>query len=209
MREDLIAVDVLLETGPRMLAEATRWNAAMREQFPQGFRLDDEHTPHITLVQQFIARADLPRALAAVERVKAGFDVAGLQLRATGLYHVAIAGIGLAGIVVESSGPLIALQRSIIDAVGHLSRTGGGEAAFVPDTSGTAFDPLLFGFVETYVQRRAGERFNPHVTVGRAPLGWLQIVEAQPFEAFTFDVTGIATYQIGNFGTASRRLDRG
>jgi hypothetical protein len=203
----LIAVDVLLQPGPRMVAEARRWNAAMREQLPAGFSLDEEHAPHVTLLQQFIARADVPRMLAGVADARARCDVAGLRLAANGLYHVAIGGIGLAGIVIEPTEPLLALQRIVIEAVGGLARKGGGETAFVPDTSGAPFDPLLFAFVETYAARRAGERFNPHVTVGQAPLGWLEELEARPFERFTFDVTGIATYQMGNFGTASRRLD--
>jgi hypothetical protein len=207
-QEELIAVDVLLEPGPAMLAEAVRWNAAMREQLPQGFSFDGEHAPHVTLLQQFIARGDIARMLAAVADASAGFDVAGLRLEATGLYHVAIGGIGLAGIVIEPTERLLALQRTVIDAVGDLARAGGGEAAFVPDRSGARFDPLLFAFVETYVQRRAGVRFHPHLTVGAAPLGWLEDLETRPFARFAFDVTGIATYQIGNFGTASRRLDR-
>lgn len=207
-QEDLIAIDVLLEPGPRMLAEAARWNAAMREQIPEGFRLDEAHTPHITLVQQFIARSDVSPMLAALEDIKAGFDLAALQLTATGLHHVDIAGIGLAGVVVRSSEPLLALQRRVIEGIGRFARTGGGEGAFVPDSSGIPFDPRLFAFVETYVQRRSGESFNPHLTVGLAPLDWLEDQEARPFDRFDFDIIRIAAYQLGNFGTASRRLDR-
>ena len=207
-QEDLIAIDVLLEPGPRMLAEAARWNAAMREQIPEGFSLDEAHAPHITLVQQFITRSDLSPMLAALEDVRARFDVAVLQLTATGLHHVAIAGIGLAGIVVQSSEPLLGLQGRVIEGVGRFARTGGGEGAFVSDPSGMPFDPRLFAFVETYVQRRSGEHFNPHLTVGMAPLDWLEDQEAKPFDRFNFDIIRIAAYQLGNFGTASRRLDR-
>ncbi len=54
---------------------------------------------------------------------------------------------------------------------------------------------------------QTGERFHPHVTVGVAPLDWLQHLEQKPFDKFTFGAKGIATYQLGNFGTASKRLD--
>jgi hypothetical protein len=32
-------------------------------------------------------------------------------------------------------------------------------------------------------------------------------MEKKPFEAFDFSASGIAVYQLGNFGTASKRLD--
>ena len=31
-------------------------------------------------------------------------------------------------------------------------------------------------------------------------------VKAEPFEAFTFKPTGVAIYQLGNFGTAAKKL---
>jgi len=35
----------------------------MREQSPKGSELDQEHAPHVTLIQRFIAKSDLPKAL--------------------------------------------------------------------------------------------------------------------------------------------------
>ena len=55
---------------------------------------------------------------------------------------------------------------------------------------------------------QTGARFNPHVTIGVAPLGWLKEQEQRPFDKFSFGAKGIATYQLANFGTASKRLDR-
>ena len=45
------------------------------------------------------------------------------------------------------------------------------------------------------------------MTIGIAPLGWLEDLEKQPFSTFTFGAKGIATYRLGNFGTASKLLD--
>jgi hypothetical protein len=42
---DLIAIDVLIQPGGKMMGEAERWNAMMREQSPEGFELDEEHAP--------------------------------------------------------------------------------------------------------------------------------------------------------------------
>ena len=59
-QEKLIAIDVLIEPDQRMLGEAAKWNARMREQIPDGLALDAQHRPHITLIQRFVSEADLP-----------------------------------------------------------------------------------------------------------------------------------------------------
>ena len=207
VEDRLIAIDVLLQPDGKMLEEAANWNAQMREQSPEGFELDEQHAPHITLVQRFIAESDLGSVLAAVDRVKSAFDIANMQMTATGLYDIPSGKIGVAGIVIEPSDELLALQEAVIEAVNPFARTGGDASAFVPDATGTPFDPLLFKYVDTFVPNQTGKKFNPHVTIGIAPLGWLEDLEKQPFSTFTFGAKGIATYQLGNFGTASKRLD--
>lgn len=205
--EHLIAIDVLLQPDSVMLEQASTWNALMREQSPEGFKLDEEHAPHITLIQRFVSESDLASVLAAVDRVRSMADTSKMQMRTTGLYHIPSGKIGLAGIVVEPSSDLIALQQAMIEAVNPFARPGGEASAFVPDPTGAAFDPMLFKYVETFVPSQTGEKFNPHVTIGIAPLGWLEQREKQPFNSFAFGAKGIAVYQLGNFGTASKRLD--
>lgn len=205
---DLIAIDVLLQPDQKMMTEAARWNSLMREQSPEGFELDEEHAPHITLIQRFIAKSDLPKVLSAVESVKSQFDLGRLAMTATGLYHIPSGKIGLAGIVIEPTEQLHALQQAVIRAVDVYARQGGDQSAFVPDKSGAPFDPMLFKYVETFVPNQTGSKFNPHVTIGVAPLHWLDELEKKPFNRFSFGAKGLATYQLGNFGTASRRLDR-
>lgn len=205
----LIAIDVLLQPDAAMLEQAATWNARMREQSPDGFKLDEQHAPHITLVQRFVAESDLAAVLAAVDRVKSAFDVSGMRMTATGLYHIPSGKIGLAGIVVSPTDQLLALQGAVIQAVSPYAKSGGDASAFVPDSTGAAFDPFLFKYVDTFVPAQTGKTYNPHVTIGIAPLGWLENIEKQPFGAFTFGAKSIATYQLGNFGTASKRLDGG
>ncbi|WP_207061201.1 2'-5' RNA ligase family protein [Motiliproteus sp. SC1-56] len=206
--DGLIAIDVLIQPDQKMMREAAKWNALMREQTPEGFELDEAHAPHITLIQRFIAKTDLPNVLIAVNAVKAEFNLASLEMTATGLYHIPSGEIGLAGLVVDPTPPLHALQQAIIGAVDIYAQPGGNQSAFVPDKSGTPFDSLLFEYVETFVPNQTGEKFNPHVTIGVAPLEWLKELETQPFDTFSFGADGLAVYQLGNFGTASRRLDR-
>ena len=206
--DELIAIDVLIIPDQKMMAESEKWNTLMREQTPEGFELDEEHAPHVTLIQRFVSKSDIPKILDAVEGVKAKFDVTQFEMVSTGLYHIPIDTTGLAGIVIEPSEELLSLQEAVIAAVNPYAKEGGGESAFVPDKSGTPFDPLLFKYIETFVPHQAGEKFNPHVTIGIAPITWLEDLEKKPFEQFTSSGVGIATYQLGNFGTASKRLDQ-
>ena len=100
---DLTAIDVLIQPGPTMVQAAGDWNAKMRAQSPEGFLLDPEHAPHVTLVQRFVTTQDLDKALAAVSAVKESFNLGELQMTATGFYHIPSGEIGFAGIVTAPS----------------------------------------------------------------------------------------------------------
>jgi len=78
-----------------------------------------------------------------------------------------------------------------------------------------AFSSLLKGDVKTALAGgdhalleliMSGENFNPHVSTGVAPKGYLDKMLAEPFEPFTFSPAGAAVYQIGPFGTAAKKL---
>ncbi|NUT75064.1 hypothetical protein HNO86_08435 [Pseudomonas sp. C1C7] len=208
-RDDLIAIDILIQPDAKMVEEAGKWNGVMREQSPDGFALDAEHAPHITLLQLYIAQADLPKVVAAVDGVKSAFELDHLKLVATGLYHIPNGKIGLAGVVIQPTERLRMLQQALIDGTGGYAVKGGDASAFVPDKSGAAFPTALFEYVDTFVPNQTGDKYNPHVTIGVAPLDWLKTLEMQPFESFTFGAKNIAIYQLGNYGTASKRLDNG
>jgi hypothetical protein len=83
-----------------------------------------------------------------------------------------------------------------------LSRAG--TLALSPDDR--VIDPLLIEYVSTFVPKYSGDRFNPHVSTGLAPRTYLDKLFAEPFEQFTFSPAGAAVYQLGQFGTASKKL---
>jgi hypothetical protein len=66
--------------------------------------------------------------------------------------------------------------------------------------------PGLIEYVSSYVPKMTGENINPHVSVGTAPKTYLDRMLAEPFESFTFSPAGASVYQLGNFGTAMKRL---
>ena len=82
----------------------------------------------------------------------------------------------------------------------------GDSAAFVATPDDPVIDPALIDYVSTFVPKGSGEHFNPHVTTGVALKSDLDQMLAEPFEAFTFSPAGAAVYQLGQFGTAAKKL---
>jgi hypothetical protein len=64
----------------------------------------------------------------------------------------------------------------------------------------------LIQYVSTFVPKMTGENFNPHVSSGVAPKGYLDKMLAEPFEPFAFSPAGAVVCQLGPFGTAAKKL---
>jgi 2'-5' RNA ligase superfamily len=169
-QDKLVAIDVLLKPDQRMLTAADEWNKRLREQMPGGFSLDETHCPHITLLQQYVAEKDLDAVVAMVKSLAATANLEKMKLTAKGLYHIPGGKIGLQGITIKPSDEILALQTKVIQAMAPFRKSGGDQVAFVPDPTGMPFDPLLFKYVDSFVEKQAGKNYNPHVTTGTAHL---------------------------------------
>jgi hypothetical protein len=101
---------------------------------------------------------------------------------------------------------LLKLQADLIAAVDPFTVETADSAAFVTTPDDRIIDPFLIEYVSTFVPKASGENFNPHVTTGVAPRGDLDQMLAEPFEPFTFSPAGAAVYQLGQFGTAAKKL---
>lgn len=202
----VVAINILLEPDAAMLAHAEANNARLRKVFPKGFAMDATHRPHVTLLQRFVRTAELDRVHAAAAKVFAGTDVPGLRLQAYKYYYIPSGAIGLAGIVARPSPELRELQLALIDAMAPFTVPIGSSDAFFTTADDPVIDPLLIGYVSTFVEKSAGDHFSPHVTTGIAPREYLDAMLAEPFELFTFSPAGAAIYQLGQFGTAARKL---
>lgn len=202
----VMAINILLEPDATMLAHAEANNARLLKVFPKGFALDATHRPHVTLLQRFVRTADLDKIYAAAGKVLAGIDVPGIRMEAFKYYYIPSGKLGLAGIVARPSAELRELQRALIDAVAPFTVAIGGSDAFATTPDDPVIDPLLIGYVSTFVRKSAGEQFSPHVTTGIAPRDDLDHMLAEPFDPFTFSPAGAAVYQLGQFGTAAKKL---
>jgi hypothetical protein len=205
-RSPVTAIDILLEPDATMLQHAEAVNARLLRVYPKGFALDATHRPHITMIQRFVRTADLDKVYAAVGKVFASANVTGMKLEAFKYYYIPSKDIGLSGIVAKPTPELLKLQADLIAAVTPFTVETGTSAAFVTTPDDPVIDPFLIQYVSAFVPKASGEHFNPHVTTGVALREHLDKLLAEPFESFTFSPAGAAVYQLGQFGTASKKL---
>ena len=130
----------------------------------------------------------------------------GLKLEAFKYYYIPDKDIGLSGIVVKPTPELLKLQQDVIAAVAPFTVAIGTSAAFVTTPDDPVINPLLIQYVAAFVPKASGEHFNPHVTTGVASREYLDKMLAEPFEPFTFSPAAAAVYQLGQFGTAAKKL---
>ena len=200
------AIDILLEPDAVMLRHAEAVNADHLKIFPQGFALDAAHRPHVTMIQRFVRTADLDKIYDAAGKVLARANVTAMKLEAFKFYYVPSGDLGLSGIVATPTPELLKLQQDLVTAVAPFTVTSGTSAAFVTTPDDRVIDPLLIEYVSSFVPKNTAERFSPHVSTGLAPRTYLDKLLAEPFELFTFSPAGAAVYQLGQFGTAARKL---
>ena len=158
------------------------------------------------MIQRFVRTADLDKVYDAAGKVFARANVAGMKLEAFKYYYIPIRDLGVSGIVAKPTPELLKLQADLIAAVDPFTVPSGNSGAFVTTPDDRVIDPLLIEYVSTFVPNASGEHFNPHVSTGLAPRTYLDKLLAEPFEPFAFSPAGAAVYQLGQFGTAAKKL---
>jgi hypothetical protein len=202
----VIAIDILLEPDATMLKHAEDNNARLLKVYPKGFALDATHQPHITMLQCFVRTADLDKVYAAEEKVLAAANVNAMKLEAFKYYYAPAGATGVAGICAKPTPEILKLQTEIIAAAKPFMLETGPIGAFTAPMDDPASNAAIIQYVSTFVPKMSGVNFNPHVSTGVALREYLDKMLAEPFEAFTFSPAGAAVYQLGQFGTAAKKL---
>lgn len=200
------AIDILLKPDSTMIQQAQSANTKLRNNFPKGFALDVSHQPHITLLQRYVNTADLDKVYAAASKVLASEKPTRWKLKAFKYYYIPVGQTGLAGIVVKPTRNLIHLQEKLIDAVAPFTVATGTAAAFATTPAEPDINQATMDYVGAYIAKQKGEKYNPHVTIGIGHTDYLDKLQAEPFEQFSFAPAGASVYQLGNFGTAQKEL---
>ena len=202
----LTAINVLLEPDAPTVFKAQATNARLRENYPDGFALDTNHAPHITILQRFVRTADLDEVAKAVAEVLCTEQLIRLESKATGFFDLAYQNLGLVGIVIEPTQNLRRFQQRIIDAVAPFAVEKGTGKAFAPRPDGRTISQPTVDYVNNFVGPRTGTNYHPHLTVGIGTRDFVNALKAEPFDAFTVRPVSVSLYQVGDYGVAQRKL---
>lgn len=206
-QSEITAIDILLNPGQVMLDSAKVYNDLMYNNYsgPGSFKLDAEHTPHITTLQCFVKTSDLEKVYTAVAKVIKTENPTKGTLTANGFYYLPSDGLGLAGITADTTAWLMRFQLKLIEAVKPFIVVGT-DAAFVQNINGAPIVKGLTEYVNGFIPEHSGAKFNPHVTIGLAHEDFLKNLLAKPYKKFTFKILSVSIYQLGDFGTAQKKL---
>ncbi|MFH0984323.1 MAG: 2'-5' RNA ligase family protein [Candidatus Omnitrophota bacterium] len=204
--DPLTAIDILLEPDDTMVAQAHADNARLRENYPEGFALDATHVPHISVLQCYVHTNDLDKVFAAVRRVINAQKPLGMELKTAGYFAAPWAGLGLAGITVMPTPQLRKYQEAILSAVSPFIARDGTVAALVPNEDGKPSDETIASYINTFASRQTGKNYSPHVTIGLGREDFAREMTAASYTSFTFKIKDVGIYQLGDYGTARKKL---
>lgn len=205
-QSSITAIDIALEPDEVMIRHAESVNHRLLKVYPKGFALGVTHKPHISILQRYVRTADLDKIYLAIGKILATEKPASWRLKAFKYYFIPWKGLGLAGIVINPTDDLLRLQQKLIDAVASFTEKTGTSAAFVTTPEDPDINQPTIDYIAAFVPNETGKNFNPHVTIGIAPQDYLKMMLAEPFDVFNFSPVGISVYQLGNYGTARKKL---
>lgn len=203
----ITAINIALDPDATMIRHAEAANAGLLKDYPKGFAFDASHRPHITLLQRYVLTENLDKIYTAVGKVVNGMEVADWKLKAS-RYYLTPSGNnqGVLSLIVESTDDLLKLQQKLIEAVAPFTVKTGTAEAFFTTADDRSIKPSTIEYVAGFIPNQTGSNFDPHVTLGVASEDYLKRMIAEPFETFMFSPIGVSVYQLGNFGTARKKL---
>lgn len=206
-QKPITAINIALDPDATMIRHAEAANARLLKDYPKGFAFDASHRPHITLLQRYVSTENLDQIYTAVGKVITGVEVADWKLKAS-RYYLTLSGNnrGILSFIIEPTDDLLQLQQKLIDAVAPFTVKTGTAAAFFTTADNPNINPSTIDYVAGFIPNQTGSHFDPHLTLGVASEDYLKGMIAEPFEAFTFSPAGMSVYQLGNFGTARKKL---
>ncbi len=203
-QQQVIAIDVLLTLPEDVYDQAIQLNRAILDDNPNNFTLDENHIPHITLLQCYVQESDLPK----IEKLLSGLyqTIANETLWADHLQYAEDNEESFASIGIKKSESLLELHKKTIALLEPYILPKGSQKAYVQNADGSPIDKFTMDYVPKFVSDYSYENFNPHISLGVAKTSVLDSLEQHNFRAVKFHASSISVYQLGNFGTARKLL---
>ncbi|AFL79750.1 hypothetical protein Aeqsu_0227 [Aequorivita sublithincola DSM 14238] len=201
---NIIAIDVLLTPSEEMHAQAIYLNALMKQNNPETITLDENHIPHITLLQCFINEEDLPKVNNALEGLFSTIE--NDSLKAENLFYYKEKEESFAMISVEKSQQLLKLHEKTIELMKSFILKNGSDEAFIQNPDGSPISESTVTYVPEFVEKHSYENFDPHISLGVAQKTLLDSLASTIFKPIRFKATSISVYHLGDHGTAQKLL---
>lgn len=149
-KENTIAIDVLLIPLEAMYAQSLQLNALINKNNPEAIKLDENHVPHITLLQCFIYESDLPKVNKALKGLFK--TIAKDSLKAESLFYSKDKGESFAMVRVEKT-QLLEIHKKAIELVKPYIVKNGSEASFVQNPDGSPISESTVDYVPNFVEK--------------------------------------------------------
>jgi len=178
---ELIAIDVALVPPEPVLERARRINAALKD---GGLQFDSTHLPHLTLVQLFIRRANLPALAARLDPICG--VTAPLPIRVRGFASEG----ATVSFQVDRTAELVQLHESLMDTLREWEEPEGGAGVFFSD--GEPPREMDVAYVTNFRAQASYAKFIPHITLGFG-------IAPRPGRPFEFLADRIGLFHLGRF----------
>lgn len=200
----IIAIDVLLTPSEKMRVQALHLNSLIKQNNPETIRLDENHIPHITLLQCFINEEDLPKVKEALMGLYR--TIQNDSLRAESLSYSKDSEESFAMIAIEKSGPLQKLHEEIIELIKPYIVKKGSQESFVKNSDGSPISESTITYIPDFVEKYSYENYSPHISLGVAEKVFLDSLAQHVFKPVSFKARSISVYQLGDHGTAQELI---
>lgn len=205
-KEKTIAIDVLLVASEELNNQALHLSSLIKKNNPSSMQLDENHIPHITLLQCFVKESDLPEIEKSLEGL---FDIIKRdQLFASSIVYDKDSEDSFAMIQIDNSESLTKIHEETIRQVSSFIRKDGSESAFVPNPDGSPINEFTIAYVPRFVENYSYKNFDPHISLGVAKKVFLDSLSENVYKSIRFQPASLAIYQLGDSGTAQRLLWR-
>ena len=199
-----IAIDVLLVPSEKMYAQSLHLNSLINQNNPNTIKLDENHIPHITLLQCFIKEEDLPKMNTALHGL---FEtIEDENLKTTSLFYDKSENESFAMISIEKSSALLELHKKVIEILNPYIVANGSKESFIPNPDGSPINEFTVAYVPEFVKKYSHENYDPHISLGVVQTKVLDSLAKNVFEPLSFQATFLSVYQLGDHGTAQQLL---
>ena len=201
---------MLLIPSEEMYAQSLQLNSLIYQNNPETIKLDENHVPHITLLQCFIKEEDLPDVYNTleVENIFEGLfeTIENDSLKAESLFYNEDKEESFSMITVEKSDFLLKLHEKIIELIKPYSVKNGSQISFIQNPDGSPISESTVKYVPEFVDKHSFENFEPHISLGVAQTKLLDSLAANVFKPIQFKAESLSVYQLGDHGTAQKLL---